>query len=124
MLKFTSYIKESEEYKDFNANLKDMIKKSLKTSDEKTINDFLVAYKKDPESNQIEGLINDSDIYDMYLKFTDDIDEILNDNDYYSESPKDMNIFSLYDYIIAGTKKAVEYSINGLGDTDKEIPKI
>jgi hypothetical protein len=46
-------------------------------SDAKTVNDFIEAFKADSERIKFEVLINDSDVYDFYLKFMDEIDEIL-----------------------------------------------
>jgi vacuolar-type H+-ATPase subunit E/Vma4 len=117
MKKFTIYLKEAEEVKvdtDLKDELKDMIRKSLNTSDSKTIEDFISAYKTDSERNQIEGLINDSDIYDFYLKYGEEIDEILSNSDFFEKTPDSMNVYSLYDIVIAGTKEAVKLTVNGL----------
>ena len=122
MRKFTVYLKESEEVQIDNKlkdELSDMIKKSLNTSDSKTVEDFISAYKKDSEKNQIEGLINNADIYDFYLKYDEDIDEILTKKNFYDKSPKELNVFSLYDYVIAGTKEAVNYVINRFNNEDQ-----
>ena len=121
MKKFTIYLKESEEVQSeedisLDNEIRNMIKRSLNTEDNNTVNDFIAAYKRNSEENQIEGLINNSDVWDFYLKYSDDIDEILNNNDYYSKSPQELNIYSLYDYIILGTKEAVNYIINGFGN--------
>jgi hypothetical protein len=126
MRKFTVYLKEAEEVQ-VDTNLKDeltdMIKKSLNTSDSKTVENFIDAYKKDSEKNQIEGLINNADIYDFYLKYDEDIDEILTKNNFYDKSPKELNVFSLYDYIIAGTKEAVNLLINSFDNVpEKQAP--
>jgi hypothetical protein len=121
MKKFTVYLKEAEEPKidtEFKDELKDMISKSLNTSDSKTIEDFITAYKTDSERNQIEGLINDSDIYDFYLKYGEEIDEILSNSDFFEKTPDSMNVYSLYDYIIAGAKEAVKLTLNGVSNTD------
>ena len=95
MRKFTVYLKEAEEIQ-VDTNLKDeltdMIKKSLNTSDSKTVEDFIAAYKKDSEKNQIEGLINNADIYDFYLKYDEDIDEILTKKKRKKE--KELNVIS------------------------------
>ena len=66
-------------YRKIKEDLIEMIEKSLKTSDKKTFDDFISAYIKNPEETQIEGLINDSDVYEFYLKFRNDIDDILSD---------------------------------------------
>ena len=109
------------EIKDLKAEIREMIKNSLNTSDNKTVEDFILAYKKDSEVNQIEGLINNSDIYDFYLKNMDEIDEVLKNNNFFTKSPEEQSIYSLYDYIIAGTKAAVEVTINNFGEESEEI---
>ena len=69
---------------------------------------FKESFLKDPKETKIEGLINDSDIYDFYLKYRNDIDEMLGDINFYDEVPSENNVFGLYDYVIQGTMKAVE----------------
>jgi hypothetical protein len=109
-----SDVKDTSMYTDLQDDLKEMIEKSLKTSDEKTLEDFIDTYLRDSEKTQIEGLINDSDIYEFYLKYRNNIDEILSQINFYGEKPSDMDSFSLYDYIIVGTKKAIEEVLNML----------
>ena len=90
--------------------------KSLNTDDEKVFKEFLSAYIKDSEKNQIEGLINDSDIYEFYLSNRNDIDALLSKINFYEEVPSEMNSFSLYDYVVKGTKKAISEIIVELKD--------
>lgn len=97
----------TKEYLDLKEEIISMIKTSIKSEDDKVFNDFIESIKKDPESSQIEGLINDSDVYDFYLKWRNDIDDILSDMDFYDEIPSDIKVFSLYEYIIVGTHKAI-----------------
>lgn len=94
-------------YTELKDELTEMIKASLNTEDDKTFEDFIDAYNKNPEETQIEGLINDSDIYEFYLKWRNDIDDILSDINYYDEVPSELKVFSLYEYVIQGTKKSV-----------------
>ena len=101
-------------YEEVKKDLGEMIEKSLKTSDKKTKEDFISAYLRDPEKTQIEGLINDSDVYEFYLKYRNNIDEVLADSDFFEEKPSDLESFSLYDYLIVGTKKAVKSFIEML----------
>jgi hypothetical protein len=105
-------VKDPSMYTDLQEDLKEMIEKSLNTSDQKTSEDFIEAYLRDSEKNQIEGLINDSDIYEFYLKYRNNIDQILSEINFYEEKPSDMDSFSLYDYIIVGTKKAIKEVLN------------
>ena len=99
-------------YSELKEEISELIKSSLKTSDEKVYNDFIEAEIKSPDDTQIEGLINDSDIYEFYLKWGNDIDDILSDINFYDEVPSEIKVFSLYDYIIKGTKKAISEIIS------------
>lgn len=102
--------------KDLKDDISEMIKKSLKTDDKETYNDFLKAFMRNPDDSQIQGLINDSDVYEFYLKYRNDIDELLSKIKFYDEIPSEMSTFSLYDYIIKGTKKAVSEIVSTLVD--------
>jgi hypothetical protein len=94
-------------YDSLKEDLKAKIKKSLDSEDEKVFNEFVSAYIKNPESNQIQGLINDSDVYEFYLSNRNDVDSFLAEMNFYEEKPSDMNCFSLYDYIVKGTLKSI-----------------
>ena len=108
------------EYSDIKEELSDMIEKSLKTSDKKTIGDFVSAFIKNPEDTKIEGLINDSDVYEFYLKYRNDIDELLSKVKFYDEVPSEINSFSLYDYVIKGTMKAISELVSDIGEQKGE----
>jgi hypothetical protein len=101
-------------FTDLKEDISEKIEKSLNSSDAKTKEDFISAYLSDQEKNQIEGLINDSDIYEFYLKFRNQIDEILSDTNFYDKKPSEVDSFSLYDYLIAGTKRAIKETISKL----------
>jgi len=70
------------------------------------LNTFIESFEKNSEDVKVEGFINDSDIYDFYLKFRNDIDGILNNIKFYDESPTEVNAFGLYEYVIKGTERA------------------
>ncbi len=117
---FWGYIKEQEStesstYDDVKQDLSEMIEKSLKSSDKKTKEEFVSAYLRDSEKNQIEGLINDSDIYEFYLKYRNNVDEVLSKENFFEEKPSDLDSFSLYDYLIVGTKKAIKLFLESIG---------
>jgi len=109
----------NSQYDDLKSDIKEMIEKSLKTSDDKTMEDFISAYVRDPDTTQIQGLINDSDVYEFYLKYRNDIDQMLSDKDFYEKSPSEMDSFSLYDYVIVGTKAAVKEILTSLNSEGK-----
>jgi len=63
---------------------------------------------EDLDSNPLIGFIDDGDIFDFYLKYQLDIDDICNNNSWFKKQPIEENIFSLYQYIINGTKFGVQ----------------
>jgi hypothetical protein len=107
---FIQYIKESDDSSKFTEvkeELKSMIENTIENSGGE-FNTFIESFKKNPEDFKIEGLINDSDIYDFYLKWRNDIDEILNDVNFFDEIPSDSNAFGLYEFTIKGTERAIK----------------
>lgn len=78
-----------------NVNLKDI---------DNFINDYLSSGK---DANMIGDLTEDVDIFNFYLKFESEINETLNDSGYMDKTPKENNVFSLYDMIIDGTKESI-----------------
>lgn len=105
-----------ERFSDLKEELLEMMKKSLGSESNKVIQDFIEAYNREPEENVIEGLINDSDVYEFYLMWRTDIDDILSSVNFFDEIPSEMKVFSLYEYIIQGTKRAVKEIISLLED--------
>lgn len=77
-------------------------------------NTFVSSYNKSPEDFNILGLTNDSDIYDFYLKYRNDIDEILEMMGYFDEVPSENNVFGLYDIIIDGSKRVIDEIVSDL----------
>ena len=113
--KYSNYLLEQvdeesdlNKYSDLKEELTEMIKKSLNSEDSEVVSEFIKSFIKSPEDNKIEGLVNDSDIYEFYLKWRNDIDDILSDINFFDEVPSELKVYSLYDYIIKGTNKAVE----------------
>lgn len=119
--KYLQFINESEEAKPDTSNKYTELKDGIKSMIEKTIDknggefkSFVDKFIKTPEDVKIEGFINDSDIYEFYLKYRNDVDELLNDIKYFDEVPSESNTFGLYDYIINGTEKAVVEAVKML----------
>jgi hypothetical protein len=123
--KYSQFINESEEmdsksidgsnnkYVEVMDEIKSMINKTIEKSGGE-FKSFVESFLKTPEDVKIEGLINDSDIYDFYLKWRNDIDEILNDIKFFDDSPSELSTFGLYDYLIKGTNKSIEEFSKGL----------
>lgn len=103
----------SSKYSEVKDEIKSMIEKTIEKSGGE-FNSFIDSLIKNPEDVKIEGLINDSDIYDFYLKWRNDIDEILNEIKFFDEMPSEINAFGLYDYLIKGTQKSIEQFVSQL----------
>ena len=104
------------DYKSLKRGILDLIEKTVEES-EKLIN--VQNYMKDYEDDEdiiLEDFVENNDIYDFYLKYQTDIDSILSDNDFYDKSPSELSVFSLYDYVINGTKEAVKICIQDMYD--------
>ena len=125
--KYTSFINEKLDFDDIKGRLGDdyselmnglveMIEKSLKGSTEVVnmidIENFIGDYiSSGKDASMIDGIIEDNDIFNFYLKYQSDIDELLNDKKYMDKSPKENNVYSLYDVVIDGTKQSVLESL-------------
>ena len=112
--KYLEYIREDQQEKDFSGKyqeLKDKVKSFIQdTVDEEkqydSVDSFIDSYVK-KEDIDIRGLIKQDDLYQFYLDWRNDIDEILNSINFFDEVPSKLNSIGLYDYIITGTKKAI-----------------
>jgi hypothetical protein len=95
----------SDKYLSLKRGILDLLDKAL-NSDATKLQDFVNKFI-DPESEEIlDGFVEDADIFDFYLKYQSDIDQILLDHNYYDDLPE---VESLYDYVIDGTFDAVVY---------------
>lgn len=120
--RYTQFLKESEilntsKYTEIKDEIKSMIEKTIENSGGE-FNSFVDSFIKNPEDVKIEGLINDSDVYQFYLKYRNDIDELLNDLKFFGISPSESNAIGLYDYLLKGTQKAIEESVKILGNKE------
>lgn len=98
---------ESSKFTEIKDEIKSMIEKTIEKSGGE-LNQFVDSFNKNPEDVKIEGFINDSDIYEFFLKWRNDIDEILNDVKFFNENPVEINAIGLYDYVIKGTERAFQ----------------
>jgi len=96
---------DSSKYTEVKEEINKMIENTIQKSGGE-LNTFIESFEKNSEDVKVEGFINDSDIYDFYLKFRNDIDGILNNIKFYDESPTEVNAFGLYEYVIKGTERA------------------
>ena len=99
----------------------DDIKQDIKTKIENTIKNSGGEYKSFVDSfiegkASIEKLINDSDVYEFWRTYENDIDSILSKSEYFEKSPSDMNVNDIYKYVIESTKKAILLVVKMLKD--------
>lgn len=113
--KYLDFVNESEEIsnKDTSSydNLKDDVKEKIENTIEKNggeFKSFIDKFKQNPEDVKIEGLINDDQLYDFWLKYENEIDEILNQVNFFDKSPKDLKIIGVYKYIMVSVQQAIE----------------
>ena len=112
--KFTEAI-EANKFQEVIDEIKSLIEKTIEKSGG-VLDTFIESYIKDPEEVKIEGLINDSDIYDFYLKYRNQIDDCLKDIKFYDRTATEVNAFSLYEYVIKGTNVAVKEFVSSLAN--------
>ena len=112
--KFTEAI-ESNKFTEVISEIKSLIESTIKNSGGE-FKTFVSSFLKNPDDVKIEGLINESDIYDFYLKFRNQIDECLNEIKYYDNIPSEIGVFGLYDYIIKGTQESIKEFVKSLSE--------
>ena len=117
MRKYTTYIKESlydsikgkldNDYSSSKRDLLDLIEKDLGSSELADLEKFIVDYINKDENTIISGLNENNEYYDFYLKHQVDIDDILSKDKFFDKIPSKSSIYSLYDYMVSGTKEAI-----------------
>lgn len=117
--KFTEAL-ESNKFSEVIEEVKKLIENTIEKSGGE-MKTFIDSYLKNTEDIKIEGLINDSDIYDFYLKFRNQIDECLNEIKFYDNSPSELGVFGVYEYIIKATKEAVTEFVKSLSEKQQDI---
>lgn len=114
----------SNTYKSLKRGVILIIEQSLPDNEKENIDSLKKVLKdireKEIDNLKLEGLIENSDIYNFYLKYQNDIDELLKDEKYFEITPKENVIYSLYDFVIDGTKKAINFIVEII---EKEIEK-
>lgn len=90
MKKFTTLLLEADDASKY-TEVTDEVKKMINATIDKSggeFKSFVESFIKNPDDVKIEGLINYSDIYDFYLKYRNQIDEVLNSIKFYGETPE------------------------------------
>lgn len=92
-------------YKSLKRGVLELVDKTIQSSDLVNFQNFMSKYLNDSDT-VVENFVEESDIFEFYLKYKGDIDELLSDKDFFDDSARDNDVFALYDYVIVGTKKA------------------
>jgi len=100
----------SNDYQGLKNGLMEFVKKSSNGNDREFIKKWVEENKKEDTEKTVtlEGLIQDVDIYDFYLKHKEDIDNLLKESGYFKEHQEHKNVNGLNDYVIDGTKEAIK----------------
>jgi len=116
MKKFTNYLKENNETSDYSELLNEvrqMIEETIETSGGE-FNAFIEEYLQNDNDVKIQGLINDSDIYEFYLKWKNEIDEILSESKHFNKTPAEFNTFGIYEYLVESTLESISIVVKKL----------
>lgn len=98
----------SDKYLSLKRGILSLLDNSIDNTDELVnVQNFINNYIESPKNQTIVGLVDDAEIFDFYLKYQSNVDEICADKKYFDKSPTENNIFSLYNFVTAGTKFAV-----------------
>lgn len=112
--RYVAFITEAEEqpkdmsvFDSMKEDVRSMIEKTIEASGGESVKSFAKNFIKNPDDVKIEGLVNDDQVYDFWLKHENEVDELLNQVDFFDESPNDLNSVGTYKYIIAAATRAV-----------------
>ncbi|NPV12971.1 MAG: hypothetical protein HPY57_14490 [Ignavibacteria bacterium] len=98
----------TDKYKSLKRGILLLLDNSIENPDELVnVQNFISEYIEDPNSKILVGFVDDAEIFDFYLKYQSNVDEICVDKKYFDKIPVENNIFSLYNFITEGTKFAV-----------------
>lgn len=96
------------ELEDLQLDLLEIVDSSINSDDDSLKKETMESYTED-DSTTIIGLVNDSDVFDFYLKHRNQIDIVLSNVDHFEKSPSDLSVnTSIYDYIIKSTKISIQ----------------
>jgi hypothetical protein len=116
----------SETNKDIKEDLIKMVQKTINSEDQNDFMEKLDSVIRNPKELSIEGLMQDADVYEFYLKYRNELDEILSKSGFFEklqEFQKENNSIGLYDFIVKGTLEAVKVLVEEIkSDISNEEP--
>lgn len=96
-----------KEFENLHEAIKDIINQTAESPNAKQKTIATVKEEGIDKAN-LKGFTEENDIYEFYLEYQFEIDEKLSDIDFFNEPPSKYGITSLYDFVVQGTKIAVE----------------
>ena len=109
----------SEDYISLKRGILLLLEETIENTEELVdVQNYINKSSENLDDGPLTGFIDDGDIYDFYLKYQADIDEICNNNSWFTKTPSEENVFSLYQYIINGSKFGVKQCLKIL---EKEL---
>lgn len=94
---------QSDKFEKLKADIKKML---TDTGNEEDI--LKKAKEESVESLNLKGFNQDSDVYDFYLAHQFEIDEKLNEDNFFDAKMSELGITGLYNAVIVGTQQAVK----------------
>lgn len=101
----------SDKRESLKKDLLDAIEDSMNSSDLIDLQNWIGKFEEGDSNTVIDSLTDDSNIYDFYLKHQDDIDAILGENNWFDNKMSAVNLSSLYDVVVEGTKEGIKFTI-------------
>lgn len=96
------------EYEDLQKDLIEKVETGTNSNDASLQLRTIENYIEDSETTTIVGLVNDSEIFDFYMKHRNQIDSLLSQGEHFTKSPESIGALnSVYEYIIVSTKLGI-----------------
>jgi hypothetical protein len=109
------------ELEELQNDLIEILDNSINTDDTDLKIETMESYIEDKETS-IVGLINDSDIFDFYLKHRNELDLLLTDTNHFEVSPSELGVnTSVYEYLIESTKVAIQECFKKMINKNEKI---
>lgn len=104
----TDQVNFDEDIKDLQEELVEIIDNAVNSDETNLKIETMNAFISDSETT-IEGLVNDSDLFDFYLKYKNQFDMVLSEIEHFKKSPEDLGVLnSVYEYIVESTKIGIQ----------------
>lgn len=94
----------------------DLLDKTVDSSELLDLQNFIKSYLEANKSSYIIGLNDDSELFEFYVKYQAELDELLSNDNFFTESPKKIGVMSVYDYVVKASKKALHILLTNISE--------